>query len=194
MSSFNWLDYVLMVVLGFSAVSAFRKGFSREIVGLVASALAIVLAMWFYGVTGGFFRSWVDSDRVANLIGFVAVLIAVWLLGSLVGWIVHRFLGAIGLSWFDRLLGAAFGLARGTLIAIALLTAYMSFGPQSHAKVAPSGVVHSQIAPYILQASRAAVAIAPMDLKQSFQAQYSEAKSAWLKRTDFKAKQTNEER
>lgn len=184
MPPLNWLDYILILVLGLSAFSALRKGFSREIVGLVTSIVAIVLAMWFYGLAGGQVRPWVDSDRAANLIGFIGVLVAVWIIGGLFGWIVHRFLRSIGLSWFDRLLGMVFGLLRGTLVAMGLLTAYMSFGPRDGSKKMPDGVVHSQIAPYILQASRAFVAIAPMDLKQSFHERYSEAKSAWVKHTE----------
>ena len=47
---------------------------------------------------------------------------------------MSRFLRTIGLSFFDRLLGAGFGLVRGLLIAIALLTAFMAFGPQVDSK------------------------------------------------------------
>ena len=108
-----------------------RKGFSREIIGLAAALLALVLGMWFYGLAGSFLMPYVSSPRVANLIGFLLVVIgcAAAAAASL-GWIVSRFLRTIGLSFFDRLLGAAFGLVRGLLIAIALLTAFMAFGPQ----------------------------------------------------------------
>lgn len=184
LASLNWLDYILIVVLLASAAAAFRKGFSREIIGLTASILALVLAMWFYGLAGSFFRPLVDSDRVANLIGFVSVLIAVWILGALCGWIVHRFLRSIGLSFFDRLLGAGFGLIRGTLIATALLTGYMAFGPHENNASTPNAVVHSQIAPYLLQASRLFVAVAPMDLKTSFREHYQKVRSAWQAHTE----------
>jgi membrane protein required for colicin V production len=119
---------------------------------------------------------------VANLIGFLLVVFAVLLLGWMLGWIVNRFLRTIGLSFFDRLLGAAFGLVRGLLIAIALLTAYMAFGPQIDSKTVSGGstdkaVLHSRIAPYVLDASHLFVAIAPMELKSSFLKQYAQVKS-----------------
>ena len=184
MPEFNWLDYVFLVALALSAFSAFRKGFSREVIGLSASLAAIVFAMWFYGLAGSIFRPYVDSERVANLIGFIAVLVSVWTIGGFISWIVQRLLRTIGLSWFDRLLGTAFGMLRGTLICVALLTGYMAFGP--HVGLAkksigtmPDGVLHSQIAPYVLRASRAFVALAPADLKQSFLKYYFELESAW---------------
>jgi membrane protein required for colicin V production len=178
----NWLDYFLLAILLASALLSARKGFSREIVGLAAAFGGLVLGMWFYGLAGSFLIPYVKSARVANLIGFLLVVFAVLLLGGMLGWIVSRFLRTIGLSFVDRLLGAAFGLARGLLIAIALLTAYMAFGPEIDSKSVPARAVdkamlNSRIAPRLLDASHMFVAIAPMELKSSFLKQYAQVKS-----------------
>lgn len=161
--------------------------------GLAAALAALVLGMWFYGLAGSFLIPYVSSLRVANLIGFLLVVFAVLICGGLLGWIVSRFLRTIGLSFFDRLLGAAFGFARGVLIAIALLTAFMAFGPTVESKSADSkatdamtasssvvnaSVVNSRFAPYVLDASHTFVAIAPMELKSSFRRQYEQVKAA----------------
>ncbi len=173
----NWLDIVLVAVLAFSTIRSLRKGFSREVVGLAAALAALVLAMWFYGMAGTFIAPYVGSPRTANLLGFVLVIIAVLLVGSLAGWIVSRFLRTVGLSFFDRLLGGAFGFVRGLLITIGVLTAVMAFGPRTENNPTPEAVVHSRIAPWVLEASRWFVAIAPMELKQSFRERYSQVRS-----------------
>jgi membrane protein required for colicin V production len=189
----NWLDFVLLAIVLGSVIMSVRKGFSREVIGLAASLAALVLGMWFYGLAGSFLIPYVSSPRVANLIGFLLVVFAVLICGGLVGWIVSRFLRTIGLSFFDRLLGAAFGFARGVLIAIALLTAFMAFGPTVESKTADtkstdstptqsssmvnSSVVNSRFAPYVLDASHTFVAIAPMELKSSFRRQYEQVKA-----------------
>lgn len=177
----NWLDFLLIAILVYSAVMSARKGFSREIIGLAAALFALILGMWFYGEAGSLVEPWVSSPRTANLIGFLLVVFAVLLCGGMIGWIVNRFLRTIGLSFFDRLLGAAFGLCRGLLIAMALLTAFIVFGPQVDSRAASSSVVHSRIAPWVLSASHTVVAIAPMELKSSFRKQYALVQSA-LKR------------
>jgi membrane protein required for colicin V production len=182
----NWLDYVLLAIVLGSVIMSVRKGFSREIIGLAASLFALVLGMWFYGLAGSFVTPYVNSPRVANLIGFLLVVFAVLICGGFVGWIVSRFLRTIGLSFFDRVLGAAFGFVRGLLIAVALLTAFMAFGPQVDSKTASitgssavnSSVVNSRFAPYVLDASHTFVAIAPMELKSSFSRQYEQVKAA----------------
>jgi membrane protein required for colicin V production len=173
----NWLDYVLIAILLISVLFSARKGFSREIIGLAAAVLALVLAMWFYGLAGSWLIPYVSSPRIANLAGFLLVILAVLLLGWLLGWIVSRFLRTIGLSFFDHLLGAVFGLLRGLVIAIALLTAYMAFGPEVDSKMVSESLLHSRIAPYVLDASRAFVTLAPMELKASFLRQYALVKS-----------------
>jgi membrane protein required for colicin V production len=184
----NWLDYVLLAIVLGSVIMSVRKGFSREVIGLAAALAALVLGMWFYGLAGSFLIPYVSSLRVANLIGFLLVVFAVLICGGLLGWIVSRFLRTIGLSFFDRLLGAAFGFARGVLIAIALLTAFTAFGPTVESKTADSkapsssvvnaSVVNSRFAPYVLDASHTFVAIAPMELKSSFRRQYEQVKAA----------------
>jgi len=154
------------------------RGFSREVIGLCAAIAALVLGMWFYGTAGNLVRTHLGSDRAANFVGFLMVFFAVLIAGGIVGAVVKRFISAVGLSFFDRLLGSAFGLLRGALIAIALLTAYIAFGPHTGTDTAPSGVVNSQIAPYLLGASGIFVDIAPMELKRSFREVYDQVRDA----------------
>ena len=174
----NWLDYILVAILAFSTIRSLLKGFTREIIGLAAALSALVLGMWFYGLAGSYVAPYVSSARFANLIGFLIVMGVVLFAGSLGAWIVNRFLKTVGLSFFDQLLGAVFGFLRGVLIAVALITGYTAFGPWAENHIAPEAVLHSRIAPYILDASHYVVAIAPMELKNSFGKEYSDLKSA----------------
>lgn len=174
-TALNWLDYVLLLILAGSVLSSFWNGFTREIVGLVCTILAIVLGLWFYGLAGGFLLPFVSSPAVAHFCGFLIVFIGVQLLGSLVGWIANRILKAAKLSFLDRLLGAAFGLARGALIATAVVMAVTAFAPGVKPAEAPESVVDSRIAPYVLDAARAVTLIAPRELKDEFAARYQQA-------------------
>lgn len=174
----NWLDIVLIAVLLVSTVMSARKGFSREIISLAAALFALVLGMWFYGLAGSFMIPYVSSPRVANLLGFLLVVFGVLICGSLLGWIVNRFLRTVGLSFFDHLLGAVFGLVRGLLVTIALLTAFTAFGPSVDSGMVSSSMLNSQIAPRVLDASRVFVAMAPMELKASFLKEYAQLQTA----------------
>ena len=172
----NWLDVVLGLILIASVVTSFRKGFSREIIGLAAVILGLILGLWFYGMAGGYLLPYVSSRRAANFTGFVLVFCGVMLLGALVNFIVGKFLKVTGLSFFDHLLGAGFGLLRGGLIGIALITAIMGF---STGEEAPGAVVHSRLAPYVVGGADVAAAIAPHELKEGFRKAYSQVKTVW---------------
>ena len=79
------------------------------------------------------------------------VFCGVLLLGALLGRVLGRFLKVTGLSFVDRLLGAGFGVVRGLLISIAIVLALLAFTP---GKSPPNAVVHSRVAPYVIDAAR----------------------------------------
>jgi len=178
----NWLDILLLLVLLLSTVSAAQKGFSREVVGIAAAVVGLVGGIWFYGLAGSFLLPYVSSPQVANFIGFFIVFLACVILGTAVSAIIRRFVKTVGLSWFDRFLGAVFGVARGALLCMAVLTALVAFAPAAAPDAAPSSVAGSRIAPYIVAGANFLVAIAPRELKDSFHNRYAQLKSFWERR------------
>jgi len=177
----NWLDILLSIILLSSVVLSFRKGLSREVIGLVAVVLALLMGTWFYGTAGSFLLGYVSSPRIANFIGFCLVFIGVMLLGSLISYFVGRFLRVTGLSFVDHLLGAAFGLLRGSLVAIALVMGMMAFAQSGQP---PAAIVHSRLAPYVVDAARLFAGMAPHELKEGFHKSYALVKEAWSNAID----------
>ena len=72
----NWLDVVLLLILAVSVVASFRKGFSREVIGLVSVVLALLLGTWFYGTASALLQPYLSSRSVANFAGFFLVFCA----------------------------------------------------------------------------------------------------------------------
>jgi len=175
----NWLDIVLFILLALSIFSAARKGFSREVIGIAAAVIGLICGVWFYGLAGSFLLPFVSSVQVSNFIGFLLVFAACVVLGSIVSAIVRRFVKTVGLSWFDRLLGGVFGLIRGTLMGLAVITALVAFAPTVAADSAPTAVAESSFAPYVIAGANFLVAIAPRELKDSFHIHYEQLKSFW---------------
>jgi membrane protein required for colicin V production len=177
----NWLDVVLTAILLVSVIASLRKGLSREVIGLVSVVLAMILGVWFYGTAGSFLIPYVSSRSAANFAGFFLVFFGVLLIGGVVGFVVGKFLKVTGLSMFDRALGAGFGLLRGILVAVALILGIMAFTPGDGA---PQSIVHSRMAPYVVDAARVCAAIAPRELKDGFRKTYAEVKTAWDRALD----------
>ena len=124
-----WVDIALLAVLAVSVLVGVWRGFVYEIVSLLGWVVAFVLANtcapfvsdflpWQQG--GPILRFW-----VSYLLVFVLVLLACTLLARL----MRALISATPLSVVDRLLGAAFGVARGgvVLVAFAMLVTLSPF-------------------------------------------------------------------
>jgi membrane protein required for colicin V production len=172
----NWLDAVLGVALLVCLVNGFRRGFSRQIIGLATGVVALLLGIWFYGSAGAWLLPYVSSPGLAKAGGFILVFCGVMMLGGLVSFAAGRFLKVTGLSFFDHILGAGFGALRWALMAIAIVMGVMAFsrGPEP-----PSAIVHSRLAPYVVDSARYVAAIAPHDLKEGFHKTYQQVKAVW---------------
>jgi membrane protein required for colicin V production len=175
----NWLDIVLVILLFLSTASAASKGFFREVIGIAAAIIGLIGGIWFYGLAGSFLLPYVSSPQVANFIGFFIVFTGCIILGSIISAIIRRFVKTVGLSWFDRLLGAVFGLVRGTLLGLAVITALVAFAPAVAANSAPAAVAESRLAPYIIAGANFLVAMAPRDMKDGFHVHYAQLKTFW---------------
>jgi len=183
----NWLDALLLLILVLSVVAGFRKGLSRQVIGLVSVVAAIVLGLWMYGWAGAYLAPYVSSRRMANFGGFVLVFCTVLLAGSLAAFLIGKILKITGLSIFDRLLGAGFGVLRGTLISVALILGLMAFSAEGKP---PQSVVRSRVAPYAVGAARVFAAMAPHEMREGFRRTYSEVRSAWNKSIEQKLRES----
>lgn len=171
----NWLDFLFIAILISSVIAGAMKGLARAAIGLGALVLGILFACRWYAEAGMFLRGYVSSKALANGIGFLLILLAFAIAGAIVSGILATIFKWVGLSWLDRILGAAFGVIRAAIIAVALVLVGTAF-PQSGF---PDAVAHSRYAPYVMDASKTLVAIAPDELKDAFYRNYEEVKKVW---------------
>ena len=172
---FNWLDIVLLAVFAVSMLSGFMKGFARVGIGAAASFFGILFAIAFYSSAGSLFQPYVSSLGVANFIGFLVILAAVSVCGSILSRLASKAFKAVGLGWLDRVLGAGLGALRALIIAVALVMAIVAFTPTPPAQ----SVVESAVAPYVLDSARVLVSIAPRELRDGFLHSYEKIKGTW---------------
>ena len=95
-------------------------------------------------------------------LAFLALFVAVLILGALVSGLAKKLIQKAGLQWFDRFLGGVFGLVRGVIIASILLMTMLAFGMK------PQAVESSALAPYVSTGARVIVNLMPRDLKAQF--------------------------
>jgi membrane protein required for colicin V production len=129
----NWLDCVLIAIVGLSSGLALLRGLVREIMGLLVWVGSLMLASrigewaaevlrdWPNESQGAMRPPWADMGGVTGHLGaflilFVVSSLAIRLLAAPVTQRLQSLASRAGLSWADRLFGLAFGLARGVCV------------------------------------------------------------------------------
>jgi membrane protein required for colicin V production len=111
------VDYVLAGAVLLSMVFGAVRGFLRESVALLGWLVGLWLAWRYSGhvepYVGGLIAGTLLQVWVARMIVLLAVVMAGWLLGSLLSYLVQRSGLTLGV---DRLLGGVFGIVRGAVI------------------------------------------------------------------------------
>lgn len=171
----NWVDYLLITIVAVSVLSGFSAGAARVGVGFIATFVGIFAGFWSYGIAAAYIVDYVNSRAIANLIGFFLIFAGVMLLGALIGRLLASLFKWIGLSWFDRLLGAGFGFVRGTLAAVALVTVLLAFAPSPP----PPSIIQSKMLPYVVDASNVLAAATPREVKDAFRETKDKVKKIW---------------
>lgn len=172
----NLLDILLVIVVGGSVVAGFMAGFARAGIGFLATVCGVLFGFWFYGIPADWIHAHLTkNETLANLLGFFAVFIAFGIAGSLLGKLLSMLFRWTGLTWLDRLMGGAFGLVRGSAIAVAFVAVLLAFTP----KPLPHWMYDSRTLPYAIGASNLWAQLAPNAIKEAFEDSLREIRKAW---------------
>ncbi len=173
MGTWNWLDWILAGVVTISVLTAFAKGFTRELISLAAVVVGLVVAMVEYHKIAVWFEDLAHSHQVALGLGFLAVFLGTLLVGALISFLARRLISTAGLQGFDRLLGAGFGLLRGVVVDSVLLMVLVAFA------IKPEAVQHSALAPYVTNGARVLAVAMPKELKTQFREGFQRLKQGF---------------
>ncbi len=121
-----------------------------------------LLAAWQYHRLAEWFAPYLKSPWLGEITGFLIIFLAVMILAGMAGRIARWAMKESGLSFVDRILGGALGLLRGSLIVAVVLVSMTAFTPTS------KWLEGSQLAPYFLVVGRAAIWVAPAELRARF--------------------------
>jgi membrane protein required for colicin V production len=158
----NVADWIILAFLVFSVIAAAFEGFFHEAFKLAGLVVGYLLAAWQYQRLADWFAPHLKSPWVGEVAGFLIIFFAVLIVAGLAGQIARWAMKKAGLSTVDRILGAVLGLLKGVLMVAIILTAMTAFAP------AARWLDGSESAPYFLVGGRAAIWLAPSQLRGRF--------------------------
>ncbi len=158
----NVADWIILLVLLLSVVQAASTGFFQEAFGIAGLVFGYLIAAWGYGHLADHFASYISSRWLGEIVAFLAIFLGVMVVAGVLGKIVRWIVKEAGLNVVDRFLGGALGLVRGCLLVAIVLVSMTAFTPTSR------WLQGSGLAPYFLVVGRAAIWVAPSELRTKF--------------------------
>jgi membrane protein required for colicin V production len=155
-------DWIIVAVIVVSVIQAAISGFFHEAFGIAGLIVGYLLAAWNYQRLAARYAPQLKSMWLGEIGAFLVIFVAVLVIAGIAGRITRHIVKEAGLSFVDRILGGALGLLRGILIVAVILMSMAAFTPTS------TWLEGSELAPYFLVVGRAAIWVAPPELRGRF--------------------------
>ena len=155
-------DWVIVVIIAVSIIQAAISGFFHEAFGLAGLVVGYLLAAWNYQRLAARYAPYLKSMWLGEIGAFLLIFLAVLVIAGIAGRITRHIVKEAGLSFVDRILGGALGLLRGILLVAVIIMSMAAFTPTS------TWLEGSELAPYFLVVGRAAIWVAPSELRGRF--------------------------
>lgn len=124
-------DYAVLGIIGFSVLLSMLRGFVREVLKLAGWVAAVLVARLYTTQLAPLLPDSIPNESLRLIAAFTVLFLATLLISSLLAIALSEVFKQVGLGWFDRWLGAIFGLARGLIIVgVLVLLAGMTAAPQ----------------------------------------------------------------
>lgn len=121
----NTIDIVIGIILLVGTVNGFMKGLFVEVTTLVGLVLGIYGAIHFSYFLGDFLKSSVTWDQsMIELVSFAGTFLIILVALVLLGKAMTKVADTLALGFFNKIIGAVFGLLKYALILSVVLLVY----------------------------------------------------------------------
>jgi membrane protein required for colicin V production len=155
-------DWIICAVVLLNVITAAVQGFFSEALTIAGLVIGYIVAAWQYRGLAEWLERYLKNPWLAEILGFLIIFFAIVILFGLAARLARWMMKEVGLSGLDRFLGGVLGLLKGGLMVAVILMGMTAFAPASKL------LVNSQLAPYFLVVGRAAIWLAPADLRALF--------------------------
>ena len=126
MMDFNYFDVTIAAIILILGIKGFMQGFIKEAFGLVGLIAGVYFASRLAPDAAAFIDTnffHLENQSLLTLIGFLAILIIIWLSATILGSIFSKLTSQSGLGFLNRLLGFVAGGGKYFLIFALIVTA-----------------------------------------------------------------------
>ncbi|MCH8989720.1 MAG: CvpA family protein [Chloroflexi bacterium] len=124
----NWIDIVVLVVWGITALWGFSAGLLQIVVPFIALVAGLALSSRIGDSVGNIFSGVTGNENAQTVAGFILIFGVLLVLGGIISFMARKVLGIIPLFGLaNNLAGMAAGLLVGSLLLSGVLTGIQRF-------------------------------------------------------------------
>ena len=164
----TFFDLFVLAIVGASVAAGALRGFVRAIVASIGLLVGFFVASHTYAQAGAFVRGlgFVESVEAGYAAGFLLMVCVVLGVGFVLGESARAGLKRAKLQWFDRALGAGFGLVRGVAVCSVVYLALTAFPVRLEA------VARARTGPALAEGARMLALCTSDEVRARFLARY----------------------
>jgi len=124
----NYLDIIILCILGLLIINGIRKGFILSFATLIALILGIWAAIHFSGFMNNFlYKTFHPSGTWLTILSYVTTFLLVVIIVTIIARLLEKIVKTVGLGIINRLIGGLFGFVKGFLAISFLLFILVHF-------------------------------------------------------------------
>lgn len=115
-------DYAVLATVGLSVGLGWWRGFVYELLSLLGWLAAYFVAKLFAPEVMPYVPDVAPSEVGKTAIAYAVLFVATLIVSGILAWSLSKLAKFVGLGWMDGGMGAVFGLVRGVLLVLVLVS------------------------------------------------------------------------
>lgn len=148
------LDGLVIIILVIFFIRGIWIGFIRQVASLLSLVLGFIVAGRYYGEYAHLISPYIQNKQVGFLVSYLLIFILVFCAVIISGLVLKKVMSISLLGWFDKSVGALFGVGKGVCICCLVFMGAATFISGSS-----SFFTRSLFYPYLDQASQLLLSI-----------------------------------
>jgi membrane protein required for colicin V production len=112
----NFIDIVVLVVIGISALIALSSGFVNVVLWILSWVVAVFATIYFFPTFQPMVAQHLTDTLIANIVTAVAIFLVALIICTIINQIISRIVRSSAIGALDRSLGFVFGLVIGACL------------------------------------------------------------------------------
>ena len=134
----NWLDLIIVLIVGVSAAMGLKIGLIRATFTSLAVFVGIVLGTQLSDGIAGLFSGFSSNSTVAMVLSYAIIISLSLVAAAVASEIVRKSVSILAMGWADKLAGVGLGVVAGSVISAVVIMgmANLTYGSEVGDKVA----------------------------------------------------------